>query len=124
MNFLELEVGEETTDESQNQLRELDDEDEDEVIQPETFGDLQQLQRLWKDGAKEWALEVFYEEATSSTNERMKMILTIPDSSWFSIGFGSSMRNVDMIGWHANGTDSYVKDYFSEKKWTPPEDDE
>ena len=52
------------------------------------------------------------------------MILTMPDQSWFSIGFGANMNNVDMIGWHADGADSYVRDYFSKTKNTPPEDDE
>ena len=34
------------------------------------------------------------------------------------------MFNVDMIGWHANGENSYVKDYFSVEKNIPPEDTE
>ena len=68
---------------------------------------------------------MFYEEAKEGTNERLKMVLTMPDQSWFSIGFGASgMINVDMIGWHANGEDSYVRDYFSVAKNVPPEDEE
>ena len=67
---------------------------------------------------------MFYEGATSQKNERLKMVLDIPNNTWFSIGFGRSMNKVDMIGWHANGEDSYVRDYFSTGKNTPPEDDE
>ena len=98
---------------------------EDEVIQPETFGEQDQLQRSWLYRDQKWALEVFYEEATQNTNERLKMVVTMPDQTWFSIGFGgTNMFNVDMIGWHANGSDSYVKDYFSVEKNDPPEDKE
>ena len=69
-------------------------------------------------------MEVFFEEATASTNDRLKMIVTIPDGSYFSIGFGDSMFNVDMIGWHAKGANSYAKDYFSTGKYKPPADAE
>ena len=46
----------------------------------------------------------------------------MPDQTWFSIGFGKDMFDVDMIAWHANGLDSYVRDYWSTEKFTPPED--
>ena len=93
-------------------------------MMPETFGDQNQLIRQWKDGNREWNLEVFYEEATSTNNERLKMVVDMPNNTWLSIGFGSTMRNVDMIAWHADGDNSYVADYFSVGKSTPAEDSE
>ena len=50
------------------------------------------------------------------------MILSMPDNMWFAIGFGTNMRNTDMIGWHANGPDSYATDYYSTKKSAPEPD--
>ena len=67
---------------------------------------------------------MFYEEATSTNNERLKMVVDMPNNTWLSIGFGSTMTNVDMIAWHADGDDSYVKDYYSFGKSTPVEDAE
>ena len=52
------------------------------------------------------------------------MILSMPDNMWFAIGFGTNMSSTDMIGWHANGTDSKVTDYYSVKKEAPKPDDE
>ena len=96
----------------------------DDAMMPEAFGDQNQLIRQWTDGEREWNLEVFYEEATSTNNERLKMVVDMPNNTWLSIGFGSSMRNVDMIAWHANGDNSYVADYFSVGKSRPALDSE
>ena len=43
---------------------------------------------------------------------------------WFSIGFGDSMFETDMIAWHANGTNSYVEDYYSKRRAAPKIDDQ
>jgi len=39
--------------------------------------------------------------------------VTIPDNSWFGIGFGDSMEKVDMIWWDAKGADSKAEDLWS-----------
>jgi hypothetical protein len=46
----------------------------------------------------------------------------MPDDAWFAIGFGSSMRNIDMIGWFSDNGVGSVKDYWSIDKFTPTED--
>ena len=46
----------------------------------------------------------------------------MPDNAYFSIGFGDSMYNTDMLAWFSdNGTGSVV-DYYSEGEFTPSED--
>ena len=53
------------------------------------------------------------------------MIVTMPDKMWFSIGFGTSMKDTDMIVWHADGGEnSRVVDYWSTRKWTPEIDEQ
>lgn len=45
----------------------------------------------------------------------------MPDTQYFSIGFGGSMADCDMIAWHANGQNkSYVVDYWSTKRGDAP----
>jgi phosphoserine aminotransferase len=61
-------------------------------------------------------MSVNYEAANEEHEDRIRMILRMPDRHWFSIGFGSGMTNTDMIAWHANGAESYVKDYWSTSK--------
>ena len=51
------------------------------------------------------------------------MIVSMPDQMWFSIGFGNDMWDTDMIGWHADGTNSRVLDYFSTAKISPELDE-
>ena len=60
----------------------------------------------------------------NATKDRIKMIVSMPDKMWFSIGFGTSMKNTDMIAWHADGQESRVVDYWSTKKWTPETDEQ
>ena len=96
----------------------------DKLIQPETFGDENQLQRSWIRRGKTWQLEIYYEAATKDNNERMKMEMTMPNLSYFSIGFGGSMYRTDMIAWHSNGDDSYERDYYSYSKKIPELDEE
>ena len=52
------------------------------------------------------------------------MIVSMPDQMWFSIGFGNDMWDTDMIGWHADGTNSRVLDYFSTAKISPELDEQ
>ena len=52
------------------------------------------------------------------------MIVSMPDKMWFSIGFGTSMKNTDMIVWHADGDESRVIDYWSTQKFTPEIDEQ
>ena len=44
---------------------------------------------------------------------------TIPNNSWFAIGFGAKMENTDMIGWHADNGVGSTKDYWSDGYGTP-----
>lgn len=37
------------------------------------------------------------------TTQTLKFEVSVPDSSWFAIGFGSTMANTDMIAWQASG---------------------
>ena len=97
---------------------------DDDIIQPEQFGVDDQLIRTWQWKDKEFELELFFEEATAKTADRLKMIMTLPDDAYFSIGFGRNMNEVDMVAWHANGVDSYVKDYYSLNKYAAPAEDD
>ena len=44
---------------------------------------------------------------------------TVPDNNYFSIGFGPTMYNTDMILWQASGATSKVTDLWSTKHATP-----
>ena len=49
--------------------------------------------------------------------------VTIPNNSWFSIGFGGkTMKNVDMIAWFADKGAGSAKDYWSIGEFAPAED--
>ena len=48
----------------------------------------------------------------------------MPDQMWFSVGFGKDMWDTDMIGWHADGKQSKVLDYFSTSKSSPELDEQ
>lgn len=52
--------------------------------------------------------------------ERIELIVVIPDNMYFSIGFGNSMLDCDMIAWHAKGAESTVVDYWSTKRADAP----
>ncbi len=68
-------------------------------------------------------MSVAFEAANEEHDDRLKILVRMPDRHWFSIGFGSDMTDTDMIAWHADGEASYVKDYWSTKKGAPKEDD-
>ena len=46
----------------------------------------------------------------------------VPDDSWFSIGFGPTMTNTDMILWTVDKGVGRVADLFSFGQSTPMED--
>lgn len=48
--------------------------------------------------------------------------VSMPDNAWFSIGFGASMLNTDMLAWFSEDGTGRVADYFSEGFFTPSED--
>ena len=39
-------------------------------------------------------------------NQDFRIEVTIPDNSWFGIGFGATHKDTDMIWWEAKGQDS------------------
>ncbi len=82
-----------------------------------------QLLSQWKISKFTYNMSISFEAANEEHDDRLKIILRMPDRNWFSIGFGSDMTDTDMIAWHADGEASYVKDYWSTKKDTPKEDD-
>lgn len=101
-------------------------------IDPPRFGEENELIQTWTLGEKfQFELSVFYQTAGSSTSrdkeglrDRIKMIVEMPDQMWFSIGFGNDMFDTDMIGWHADGLQSKVLDYFSTSKDSPGLDEQ
>ena len=46
----------------------------------------------------------------------------MPNNSWLGIGYGTSMMDVDMFSWHANGASSYARDQKGQGKKLPPAD--
>ena len=46
----------------------------------------------------------------------------VPDNSWFSIGFGKSMENTDMMTWFVDNGTGRTVDYWSVDKKRPKED--
>lgn len=67
---------------------------------------------------KEWdafKLDSCYDSVT----QEMVFQTTMPDNSWFSIGFGNSMTNTDMITWFASDGSGSALDYFSESHSAP-----
>ena len=46
----------------------------------------------------------------------------VPDNSWFSIGFGNSMKNTDMITWFVDNETGRTVDYWSTDREKPKED--
>ena len=56
---------------------------------------------------------------SSETKDRLKFYVEIPGSTWFSIGYGYGMNNVDMVLFQPDK----VTDLWSTGMWTPAEDD-
>jgi len=77
----------------------------------------------WKVSSFHYTLTVSYEPATILTEERVRIECVMPDQHWFSIGFGNSMHNTDMIAWTTQGSSSYVTDYWSIARKEPEVDE-
>ena len=93
------------------------------IFQKPKWGDEKgELILHWKISRYNYVLTLTYEPATATTEERVRFFLKMPDQHWFSIGFGTSMTNVDMISWFADGDNSYAKDYWSTSRSAPAED--
>ena len=54
-----------------------------------------------------------------SVTEGVKMVMFMPDTTWFAIGFGDSMINTDMISWNSRFDNSVAIDYFSDARDYP-----
>ena len=95
----------------------------DDGMQEDRYGNRGQLIKEWKFRGYSFKMEVAYIPADDDEEERMQFFVTMPDKMYFSIGFGGSMRNTDMITWHADGIYSKVADYWSTERDTPEKDD-
>lgn len=72
------------------------------------------LKKVWD----EFTIDSCYDDQ----EEDLVFQVSMPDNAYFSIGFGDSMYNTDMLAWFSdNGTGSVV-DYYSEGEYTPSED--
>ena len=59
----------------------------------------------------------------NTTLNQFTFITTVPNNNWFSLGFGPTMTNTDMILWQANGaTGSRTSDMWSRSQSTPVND--
>lgn len=58
------------------------------------------------------------------SNETAVFFFTIPDQMYFSIGFGNTMSNVDMLLLQANGDKSLAYDLWSVNHNTPKPDND
>jgi hypothetical protein len=73
---------------------------------------------------KSWIAGAGFEIDTCYDKEAGQLIFkaVIPNNSWFSIGFGPSMTDCDMITWFAENKTGSTKDYWSDSHATPEED--
>ena len=55
--------------------------------------------------------------------EELQFKVNMRNNSWIALGFGESMFNTDMMGWHALGENSYTADYWATRNGTPDWDD-
>ena len=68
----------------------------------------------WKDGP---TYDLSY-----SAIRGLKMVVTVPENMWFSIGFGEGMINTDMVLFTGSGMSGDIKDLWSTKESTPQTD--
>ena len=71
--------------------------------------------------AKAWdsfELVMCYDKAANDLVFRV----VVPDNSWFSIGFGNTMTNTDMITWSVENETGRTVDYWSTDREKPKED--
>jgi len=73
---------------------------------------------------KSWMVGAGFELETCYDNQAGNLIFkaVIPNNSWFSIGFGPTMTDTDMIAWFAEKGVGSVKDYWSGSHSAPEED--
>lgn len=83
------------------------------------YGEKGELILTWKVSSYIYSLTITYEPPTLLTDERIRIKCFMPDEHWFSIGFGDSMINTDMIAWTTKGEESYVTDHYSTAKQEP-----
>ena len=55
-------------------------------------------------------------------NNNIRMNVTVPNNHYFSVGFGKTMTNCDMVLWQANGLQSKTVDLWSKGRFTPDTD--
>ena len=68
------------------------------ITEPDVMG--KPLLLNWDMGPQyQYSMEVIYLMKT----EELQFTVNLRNNSWLSIGFGTSMFNSDMIGWHALG---------------------
>ena len=58
--------------------------------------------------------------------DAQELVLTalVKDNSWFAIGFGPTMKDTDMIGWHVRNGVGETVDYYSTGYSAPKVDDQ
>lgn len=88
------------------------------VTDPTDSGETRELTCL----TQTWDVDFTLDTCIDIEANDLVMRATIPDKSWFAIGFGAKMENTDMIGWHAENGVGYTKDYWSTSYGTPRED--
>lgn len=69
----------------------------------------------YKDGIK-WSAKI------DMTTDEIVMKTTLPNKSWFSIGFGPNMRGTDMIVWRWKDDETVVDNLWSSEYNVPPSD--
>lgn len=57
------------------------------------------------------------------TSQELVFEVDQPDDSWFSIGFGNTMSNTDMISWSVNNGKGKARDLWSTNYSAPIEDE-
>ena len=81
----------------------------------------QPLVMKWDMGPKyQFSMEVSY----LIDSEELEFKVNSMNKAWLALGFGESMFDVDMIAWHADGSNSYAQDYWSTMNDTPGVDDD
>jgi hypothetical protein len=69
---------------------------------------------------KSWDSGIFYLKVCYEEDEQELVFTTVmPDDSWLGIGFGTKMKNADMISWQTRGGRGIVRDLYSFGYSTP-----
>ena len=64
----------------------------------------------------------FLEYSWEPETKMVTFVATVPNNNYFAIGFGTSMRNTDMILWQAIGEKSVTTDLWSTSYGRPATD--